>query len=119
MLAGTLVFSVATVRDYHAWNRARWEALHFAVDDLHLPSRQIDGGFEFGGWALYDPHYKVQPNKSWWWVTDDEYMVTFGEVSGYHTIRTFPFLRWLPPGEGRIHLLQRDTRAGAASGRGT
>lgn len=36
---------------------------------------EIDGGFEFNGWYLYDAAYKSTPPKSWWWVHQDTYMV--------------------------------------------
>lgn len=107
LLAAYLAYSVASVHDYHAWNRARWQALSFLVDEMRVPKSSIDGGFEFNGWWMYDPSYRTKHGKSWWWVSDDEYIVTFGNIPGYQTIRTYPYVRLLRPGQGLIHMVRR------------
>jgi len=102
-------FSVAATHDYLAWNRARWQALYQLTDLEHVPPTQIDGGFEFNGSRLFGGRRNV-PGKAWWWVEDDLYMVTLGPMPGYHTLRTYPYWRWLPPGRGRhdVVVLVRD-----------
>jgi hypothetical protein len=106
-LASTL-FGVAGAHDYFAWNRSRWAAL----DDLlaqGVSAARIDGGFEFNGWFGYDPRYQERPGLSWWWVRDDEYVVSFGPLDGYTEVARYPYDRWLPPGGGAVLVLQRSS----------
>jgi hypothetical protein len=100
------VFSMAGTRDYLMWNRIRWEALHDLTNN-GIPPSQIDGGYEFNGWRSYDPAYLPTPEKSWWWVQDDAYVVSFGAIEGYETLRSYPFTRWLPPQEESMLVLHR------------
>jgi hypothetical protein len=100
-------FSVAGTRDYLTWNRARWALLNDVLSSHLATPRQIDGGFEFNGWHLYSPSYVAAPDKSWWWVDSDRYVVAFGTIPGWDVARERTFSRWLPPGEGRIVLLTR------------
>ncbi len=106
------VFSVLGTHDYFAWNRARWQALDTLTRVEGIAAAEIDGGFEFNGW--HKPGKPVQPQKgkSWWWVQDDRYLITMGVRSGYAVYRTFPFRRWLPPGEGAIYVLKRHEESG-------
>jgi hypothetical protein len=90
-------FSVAGATNYLSWNRARWSALRFLTYEAGIPPTHIDGGFEFNGYYNYNDDditllkEKADPTKkSWWWVRDDAYMVTFGPVKGYTVIKTFP-----------------------------
>ena len=105
-------FSVAGTRDYLAWNRARWGLIDDVLAGNQATPRQVDGGFEFNGWHLYDASYVPMPDKSWWWVDRDEYVVTFGAIPGWDIVRERTFVRWLPPGEGRIALLTRRATRG-------
>jgi len=91
-----------------SWNRARWQALNNLAAERVTPI-DIDGGFEFNGWYLYDLNYIPRLKKSWWWVFRDDFMVTFGPVPEFTEIKRYPFRRWLPPGEGNILVLQRTT----------
>ncbi|MBK8130204.1 MAG: glycosyltransferase family 39 protein [bacterium] len=90
------VFSVAGTHDYHAWNRARWTALDRLSESMQISPMQIDGGIEFNGTHTYATDYQRSPDKSWWWVIDDRYAVTFGPVDGYDVIGEEPFRTWLP-----------------------
>jgi len=107
LLALFAVFSVAGTRDYLMWNRVRWALLDEVLTSRLATPGQIDGGFEFNGWHLYRPSYVATPNKSWWWVDEDKYLVTFGAIPGWNVAGQRTFSRWLPPGEGRILLLTR------------
>lgn len=89
------VFSVAATHDYLAWNKTRWIATNDLMQKDKISPRQIDGGYEFNGWYLYDPKYHHDPKKSWWWVVDDEYVIASGPVSGYEELRRYAFQRWL------------------------
>jgi hypothetical protein len=106
-------FSVAATRDYLAWNRARWKALDDLTKVHKVPADRIDGGFEWNGTIQHETKFEFTPtfaaDKSWWWVTDDEYRVTFGDMPGYQTFGKYKFERWLPPGAGAgyIHVIKR------------
>ena len=100
-------FSVMTTRDYLNWNRTRWEALATLVEKDHVPPTEIDGGFEFNGLYLYTDNFPFNPSKSWWWVSNDTYIVASGEVPGYDVLRSYEFRRLLPPGKGNICVLIR------------
>jgi hypothetical protein len=127
------VFSVAATHDYLSWNRVRWQALNELMSDQHVNPKQIDGGFEFNAWYLYNRNYPNQlllyvdqltqngestksgvgsqstPKKSWWWVSSDDFVVTLGPVPGFAEVKHYHFPRWLPPGEGNVLTLRRSS----------
>lgn len=109
--------AIAGTHDYLAWNRARFAGLA-DLERAGVAAAEIDGGFEFNAWHLApilghwpsNEEVKVgQPadRRSWWWVVDDRYVVSFHELSGYTIRAVVPFTRWLVPGEGRILVLER------------
>lgn len=100
------VYALAGTRDYLTWNRVRWMALA-DLQRAHVPAESIDGGFEFNGWYLYDPKYKPSGNKSDWWVIDNEYLLSFGDMDGFERFKEYDYSRWLPPSEGKILVLKR------------
>jgi Dolichyl-phosphate-mannose-protein mannosyltransferase len=101
-------FSVATTHDYLAWNRVRWDALHQGLEERRFTAKNMDGGFEFGGWYSYDSKYKAQPGKSWWWVDRDDFAVAFGPIEGYQIYERHPFDRWMPIGVQEVLILKRN-----------
>ncbi len=101
------VFSVCAVHDYLAWNRTRWQAIGQLTSGLGVGPERIDGGFEFNGLHTYSEDYVRSPNKSPWWVKDDEYVVAFDIIPGYEVFRSFPVKSWLPAGIKRIYTLRR------------
>lgn len=103
-------FAVATTHDYLAWNRVRWDALDTAMAEGRLNPRNTDGGFEFNGWYLYDPGYRAQPGKSWWWVDRDDYAIAFGPIEGYEVYECHPFDRWMPIGPQAVLILKKPQR---------
>jgi 4-amino-4-deoxy-L-arabinose transferase-like glycosyltransferase len=109
-LAGMLVLSVGGARDYLAWNRARWAALDELTAKQSIPPTQIDGGFEFNGWHLYDHNYQLTESKSHYWVHEDAYVVAMGEIEGYDTVQRHSFTLWIPPHEGNVLVLRRRDR---------
>ncbi len=101
------VFSFLGTHDYLSWNRSRWEVLNDLVEVQKISPESIDGGFEFNGLHFYSPYQVKTPGKSWWWVKDDLYLVTFGPVEGYESIGKHSFNRWLPPRTGYIYTLKK------------
>jgi len=102
------VFAVGATHDYLSWNRARWAALDHLTKERNVSPQRIDGGVEFNGWFLYDKNYVRQKDKSWWWVVDDEFIVSFGPMPGYHVEGSYPFTRLMPPGRSAVLILRRN-----------
>jgi hypothetical protein len=100
-------FSIAGTHDYLSWNRARWQALNNLETEQRVGPDDIDGGFEFNAWYLYDPNYRASPGKSWYFVARDDFMIAFAPVPGFTEMKRYPFQRWLPPGKGNILVLRR------------
>lgn len=107
LLAVMAALSIATTHDYLAWNRARWQALDYLTEKMQVTPDRIDGGFEFNGWHKPGPRHSGG-GRSWWWVKDDEFVVAFGELGGYHTQQGFGFRRWLPPSTDSVFVLKRE-----------
>lgn len=108
MLMGLL--SAAVVHDYFSWNRARWAMIHHAETELGANSFDLDGGFEYNGFHNFESRKKVggDQGKSWWWVVDDMYRVSFGLMPGYSSIRHIVVDAYLPTTPERVHLLKRN-----------
>jgi hypothetical protein len=100
------VFSVLGTHDYLSWNRARWQALSYLEGPERQTAHNIDGGFEYNGARLYDPKYVPQARKSFWWVDNDTYKVTFNEIAGEQVIAKFEYLGFMPPGKRYIYVLK-------------
>lgn len=108
LAAGFFVFSICGARDYLAWNRTRWLALDELMENDKVQPSNIDGGMEFNGYYLYSPVYQDQPGKSYWWVKDDSYLVTFGPVPGYNVFREYHYTHWMPSFTGNIYVLKKN-----------
>lgn len=90
LISAMAVFAVTGSHDYFAWNRARWKALDFLMNEKNISPHDIDGGFEFNGWYATGPMNHENTGKSWWYVDNDEWVVTLGVPSGYEEIKRFP-----------------------------
>jgi 4-amino-4-deoxy-L-arabinose transferase-like glycosyltransferase len=113
------LFAVAATHDYLAWNRVRWKATRYLTEELDIPPESIDGGFEFNGTHTFSADYIRSEDKSWWWVRDDRYVVSFGGLPGYLTLRQWPTGTWLPGSIRNIHVLRRTVPATPGRHRGT
>ena len=85
------LFTFYETHNYFAWNRSRWHAINYLINDLNISPKRIDGGFEFNAWNFYDPNYKKDNGKSWWWVQDDEFIISFGKLNGYDVFKTYDY----------------------------
>jgi 4-amino-4-deoxy-L-arabinose transferase-like glycosyltransferase len=111
LLASLALFAVPGTRDYLTWNRVRWTALNDLLADRRVTAADVDGGFEFNGWYLYDPAYKETPGKSWYWVDRDTYVLAFAETPGYAPVKQYHYSHWLPPYTGRILVLRKSPQS--------
>ncbi len=107
LLLASACFSVIAAHDFLAWNRTRWVALSDLIQSGVGP-RRIDGGYEFNGWTLYDAHYELHDEKSWWWVDDDEYRIAGGATPGYRIERRLVVNRWWDGTTPDVFVLRRD-----------
>jgi len=104
-----MYFCIGATHDYLEWNRSRWQA----INDLQaqgIDYQQIDCGLECNCFYGYtDISFQTDhPRKSWWWVRDDKYVITFGEVNGFQLHKEYNFNYWLPPATGKICVLKRN-----------
>ena len=102
-----MAYSILGTRDLFVLNRVRWGILDQLTKVELVSPRNIDGGFEFNGLYLYDNDYKRVDGKSWWWVEDDDYILSLSRVDGYVIDKSVPFRRLLPPQGSSMLLLKR------------
>jgi hypothetical protein len=108
LMIAFFIFSVCGTRDYLAWNRTRWLALNDLLADGRIKPSNVDGGFEFNGYYLYNSRYQASPQKRFWWVYDDSYSVTFTPLAGFNVIREYPYTHWMPPFKGHIYVSKKN-----------
>ncbi len=107
LIALMALFSILCTHDYLAWNRARYAGLDHLTAQGVQPE-QIDGGFEFNGYHRAGPIGRRQNwEKSWWFVGDDEWVVSMHVIYGYDLVQAVPYHRWFPPGMDSIWVNRR------------
>jgi hypothetical protein len=97
--------SVCLVHDFMELKRTQKQAFDYLVQEKSENPCHMDGGFEFNGYHCYDPNFRAVKGFSWWWVHKEDYVITLGPLSGYQTVRTFPFTRYYGP-PAAIHILK-------------
>ncbi|MCP4641037.1 MAG: glycosyltransferase family 39 protein [bacterium] len=110
-----LVFSMAALQDYLAWNRARWEGVDRLVEEHGASPEQIEAGYEYNGMCTSDEYMRRQGSTDFrdrgphgWWALDDAYAMSFLPRLGYAEVgraEYFSALGW----ETRAVLLLRRT----------
>jgi hypothetical protein len=134
LLAACCIFSVTGTRDYLAWHRVSAEASRDLMETSHIPPENIDGGIEFD--FLYpapasreDIHKKLdkvihdrpqyfftEPIRKQfevliadgWRPESPQYLVAFGSVPGYRSIREYTYDNWIPSQVRKIVVLQKE-----------
>ena len=107
LIFASAIFSILATHDYLSFNRTRWAALNDLQRQGVSPSN-IDGGYEFNGIYTYDPKYRRQPGKGWWWVVDDKYVIASGMLPNYSEVRRYSFQRWVLGTQSAIFVLRRN-----------
>jgi hypothetical protein len=106
-IALSLCIGAMATRDYFIWNRARWDLIGQA-ERLGATPETLDGGFEYDGLKRYETKPRVSyAGKSWWWVKDDVYAVTFGPLPGYDIVVAKPLRTIFPRSPKALFLLRR------------
>ncbi len=101
------IFGTGLTHDYLSWNRARWQGLDYLVRELHISPHLIDGGFEFNA-SQQTSAIQNGTSKSWWFVDKDDYILTFGPLEGYGTLKMFPFTQYIPFEKKYIYVLSKN-----------
>lgn len=109
IIALFVALTICGTHDYFAWNKARWTALNELTQSKLASPGDVDGGFEFNGLNLYDPEFRTTRDKSWWWVHNDTYLLTFGAVQGYSIVKEYPYKKWMPPSHASVYILQKNS----------
>lgn len=103
-----MFWSVAGTRDYLEANRVRWQVLHELMAS-GVPASHIDGGFEFNAWYRTGELIPWgNPKKSWWFVGESHYLVTFKPIDGIEPEASRTYQRWLVPGKAHIYISRQD-----------
>jgi hypothetical protein len=106
-IAVVLILSSIATHDYFAWNQARWDAISYA-ESIGASPETMDGGFEYNGYYRFEQRPRIRVSgKSFWWVKDDKFAVTFSEVPGYELLRSFPVNRYSDRTQPEILLMHR------------
>jgi len=101
-------FSVIGVRDYFSINNSRWKALDYLTTIQHITPYKIDGGFEFNAWHLYGKaNYKTRHNNRWWFIDDDEYIISPQKKDGYTIEKKFPLKSIMTYSYDQMYILKR------------
>ncbi len=98
-------FALSATHDFMSMKRSQTKALNYLTNDLGIPPNHIDGGFEFNGYYCFDKDFQPKEGRSWWWVDREDYVITLGDLSGYETVKRFPFCRIIGQ-DGVIHILK-------------
>ena len=123
--------SVVGTHDRFEWNRARWRALSDLMQQRKAAPEDIDGGFPFTGWYLYDKDETLRRRWKYWYTLpvpffarDTTYLVEFtvkGAVwAGCEglTVATYPFSAWMLPRRLEVQVVQRNVDAVRSAGCG-
>jgi hypothetical protein len=102
-------YSVIGVKDYFDFNTTRWKALNFLTHELKISPNKIDGGFEFN--ALYcntSESYNAHHIGRWWWIEDDEFIITPKSRNGYSVLRSYQMKSIVMLPFEKLYILKRD-----------
>lgn len=102
------MFVVMSNHDYFVFNKAKWQALNELTNTQKIPPYQIDGGFEFNAWYLAsDKNYNKNHQGNWWWVNQNNYMISTVTMANYISIKTIHLETWIPASNQELFVLKR------------
>lgn len=103
--------TIISSRDFMEMKRIRTNALNYLTEDLKILPNKIDGGFEFNAWHFYSSQEYLNrnktPNKPWWWVIDNEFIVSKHKKENYSVINEFSFFKWTSMSKEKVYVLQK------------
>jgi len=90
------LFSILATHDYLSWNKVAKEAFIYLNENQKIRKDKIDAGFAINGWYQPGPiNPNIKGEKSWWWVADDDYTISFGDIKGFQKKKSFPYFSYL------------------------
>ena len=101
--------SIIGTHDYFSLHKAKWNAVTYLLKDKRALPSEFDAGYEANGWYNFSSPLVVHPNKSWWYVTDDKYIVALSPYAGYSIIKEYPFTKWFHKYTNTIFVLERNS----------
>jgi len=108
IVAFTAAFAVLGTRDFLAWNRVRWEALTELQQTAGVSAHDIDGGFEYIGWFLYDT-INLDNLTEIFSIKNAKYRIAFAEISGFEVVKQYDYFNFMPLKPRTIFVLKRDS----------
>lgn len=106
-IAALSYYTIASTHDLLSFSTARAKAIEYLTKEKKIPETKIDGGFEWNAWYFYNYTYKPPGWRNWWYVIDDEYVVTWGEIPKFSLVGKVPYSRWLPPGRTDFYYIYK------------
>jgi len=107
ILLPILWFSIAGTRDYLNLHRTKKLAFEYLLTK-NVSVAEMDAGQEIQGRYNSGKDVVHDNTKSWWWVTDDEYVITIGEIENYTVIKKFEYFSLLQFNYLDIYVLERN-----------
>jgi hypothetical protein len=103
------LYAILGTNDYLAVNEQRKNAADYFMNEKKLAPCDIDGGFEYNGWncstnGKYLPTHKGR----WWWVKDDQYLISAEIFPSYEVQAEFEAFQFLRP-DIKIYCLCKKT----------
>jgi 4-amino-4-deoxy-L-arabinose transferase-like glycosyltransferase len=99
-----LFFSAIILHDYFSWQRCRWQAGNFLLQQ-GIKAENIEGGYEFNGWTAYLD--TGGERGIGWHRLKKEYMISNGNYPDYEKTIAFTYKTFFPVTEKKIYLLKR------------
>jgi hypothetical protein len=100
-------FAIAGTKDYLSWNRTKLEAFQY-LQTKKIDLKKIDAGFELNGWFNFQRGWESPDHLSFWWVNDDEYIISFGKIEGYEIFKKYSYWSALDFQNRNILILKRE-----------
>ncbi|HFB99827.1 MAG TPA: hypothetical protein ENJ53_03375, partial [Phaeodactylibacter sp.] len=103
------IFSISATHDYLSWNRARWDATNYALDELKIPYDQLSGGFEYKKMYNFTSYGPTDwEDMEYWNTSKEQYKLAFSPQCKYNVIKPVPYFRYLPPKQDTMYLLKKE-----------
>lgn len=100
-------FAIAGTKDYLSWNRTKLEAFQYLQSEK-IDLKKIDAGFELNAWYNFQKGWESPDHLSFWWVNDDDYIISFGEIEGYGIFKKYSFWSALHFRDRDVLILKRE-----------
>jgi hypothetical protein len=98
-------FSIFSIKDYFSFNKAKTHLVSELRTIKNIPSKDINGGFEYMMWNSYST------SKSRQWIDPyKEYIISFSDIKGYSKIEQYAYGRYIPHKIDTIFVLKKNAQ---------